>query len=77
LNPLKVGDERIRLRATKGSEGKGNAANQVVGLVFIGVFAAFIKGHSAEIPKGTSIAAFVDQDIELQSPVPPPPAGDI
>jgi hypothetical protein len=71
---LKVGDQRIRLRATKGSEGKGNTTNQVVGVVFLGVFAAFIKGHSIEIPKGTQITAFVDQDAELQTPFVPPPA---
>jgi hypothetical protein len=74
LNYLKVGDDRIKLRATKASQGKGNTTNQVVGVVFIGVFAAFIKGHSVEIPKGTKITAYVDQDAMLPTPLPPPPA---
>jgi hypothetical protein len=45
-----------------------------VGLVFIGVFAVFIKGHSAEIPKGTAVRAFADEDATLETPLPPPPA---
>jgi hypothetical protein len=74
LNYIKVGDERVRLRATKGAEGRGNTTNQVVGVIFLGVFAAFIKGHSTEIPKGTLITAYVDQDATLATPLPPPPA---
>jgi hypothetical protein len=76
VNYLKVGDERIKLRATKASEGKGNTGNQVVGVIFLGVFAAF-KGHSVEIPKGTKITAFADQDTDLVTPVAPPPSSDI
>jgi len=70
---LKVGDEKLRLRATKGAEGRGNVANQIVGVVLIGVFAAVIKGHSVDLAKGTSIAAFADQDMMLATPLAPPP----
>jgi hypothetical protein len=69
LNYLKVGDDRIKLRATKASEGKGNTGNQVVGVIFLGVFAAFIKGHSVEIPAGTKFSAFADQDQVLATPL--------
>lgn len=73
VNYLKVGDERIKLRATKASEGKGNTTNQVVGVIFLGVFAAFIKGHSVDIPKGTKFSAFADTDQTLPTPLADPP----
>lgn len=73
LTYFKVGEERVRLRASKGSEGKGNTTNQIVGVVLIGVFAAFIKGHNTEIPKGTLVTAYIDQDATLPTPLPPPP----
>jgi hypothetical protein len=74
---LRVGEERIRLRASKGAEGRGNTTNQVVGVVFLGVFAAFIKGHSVDIPKGTPITAYADQDMVLTTPIPAPPPVEV
>ena len=70
---LKVGEQRIRLRGSKGAEGKHNTGAQVVTVVLVGVFAAFIKGHNIDIPKGATFSAFVDQDLALDSPLAGPP----
>lgn len=75
LNYLKVGDERIRLRAAKSVQGDHNTGAQVVTVVLVGVFAGFIKGKNTTIPKGTLITAYSDQDSTLETPLPPPPPG--
>jgi hypothetical protein len=73
LSYLKVGDQRIRLRASKSAEGAHNTGNQIVTVVLVGVFAGFVKGHSTEIAKGTNITAFADQDTDLSMPLAAPP----
>jgi hypothetical protein len=73
LNYLKVGDERIRLRASKTVQGDHRTGTQVVTIVLVGVFAGFVKGKNISIPKGTVITAFADQDTTLATPVPAPP----
>lgn len=70
---LKVGDDRIRLRASKGAQGDHRTGTQVVTFVFLGVFAGLIKGKNVTIPKGASIIAYADEDKELATPLPPPP----
>lgn len=73
LTYLKVGDDRIRLRAAKSVQGDHNTGAQVVTVVLVGVFAGFIKGKNTSIPKGTLITAYSDQDATLETPLPPPP----
>jgi hypothetical protein len=71
---IKVGDQRIRLRAAKSAQGDHRTGAQVVTVVLVGVFAGFIKGKNTQIPKGTQFSAFADQDTTLQLPLTPPPA---
>lgn len=73
VNYLRVGNDRIKLRASKGAEGSGNTGNMVAAIVLVGVFGLLVKGKSAEIPKGTHVTGFADEDAELTGPVPPPP----
>lgn len=73
LNYLKVGDQRIRLRGQKSAQGDHRTGTQVVTVVLVGVFAGFVKGKNTTIPKGTMVNAYVDQDILLDRPFPPPP----
>ena len=73
LNYLKVGDERIRLRANKAAKGDNRTGTQVVTFVFLGVFAGLIKGKDVSIPKGTQITAYTDEEKVLQTPLAPPP----
>lgn len=73
INYLRVGDQRIRLRANKGAKGDHNTGAQVVSVVLFWPVAPFIKGKSTSLKKGTAIIAFTDQDVEMDGPLPPPP----
>lgn len=73
ISYLKVGEERIKLRANKGSKGNTRTGEQVVTVVLLWPAAFFIKGKNTSIKKGTSITAFTDQDVSLEGPIPPPP----
>lgn len=70
---LKVGDERIRLRAARGAQGEHNTGVQVASLLLLWPALPFIKGKSTEIAKGTMITAFSDADAEFEGPLPAPP----
>jgi hypothetical protein len=74
LSYLKVGDERIKLRANKGAQGEGRVGAQVATVILFWPAAPFIKGKDVSIKKGTVMTAFVDQDTVLGT-VPPPPEG--
>jgi hypothetical protein len=74
LEYLRIGDQRIRLRGQKAAAGDHRTGTQIVGVVLVGVFAGFIKGKNTTIPKGARITAFADQDLDLTTPVPAPPA---
>lgn len=71
---LKVGDERIKLRANKGSKGEARVGATVATVILFWPAAPFIKGKDVSIKKGTRLTAFSDGDYDLPSPVPPPPA---
>lgn len=73
VNYLKVGEQRIRLRASKGAQGNHNTGAQVVTFVILWPAAALIKGHNTEIKKGTVLNAYSDSDITLETPIEPPP----
>lgn len=73
INYLKVGDQRIKLRANKGSKGDTRTGAQVATVVLLWPAAFFIKGKNTSIKKGTSITAFTDQDVTLDGPIPAPP----
>lgn len=74
LSYLKVGEQRLRLRASKSAEGDHRTGTQVVTLVLVGVFAGFVKGKNIEIPRGTLITAYADMDTVLETPVAAPVA---
>jgi hypothetical protein len=71
---LKVGDERVRLRANKGAEGDVRIGATVATAILFWPAAPFIKGKDVSIKKGTVMRAYADQDTSLKSPLPPPPA---
>ena len=77
LTYLKVGDQRIRLRAVKAVQGGHNTGAQVAtGVLLFPIWpvAALIKGKSTQIAKGAMITAYADRDTTLTAPVAPPPA---
>ncbi len=71
---LKVGDDRIRLRANRGAQGDGRVGATVATVILFWPAAPFIKGKDVTINKGTIMMAYSDQDITLATPVPAPPA---
>lgn len=70
---LKVGEDRIRLRASRGAQGDGRVGATVATVILFWPAAPFIKGKDVTITKGTVMTAYSDQDMTLASPVPAPP----
>jgi hypothetical protein len=73
LNYLRVGDQRIKLRAQRDTQGGHNTGAQVGTLLLLWPVMPFIKGKDTSIKKGSTITAFADEDIVIASPLPPPP----
>ncbi len=74
---LKVGQARVRLRGEKGAKGetkKGMAVGMTVAFGLSGLLFA-LSQKKFFIPEGTPVAAFVDEDVELDvlPPVQAPP----
>lgn len=70
---IKVGDDRIKLRANKGAKGDVRVGATVATVILFWPAAPFIKGKDVKINKGTRMTAYADQDVELASPPPAPP----
>ncbi|UAL09812.1 hypothetical protein [Caulobacter segnis] len=73
---MKVGDDRVRLRANRGSKGETRVGATVATVILFWPAAPFIRGKDVSIKKGTVMTAYVDQDVKLPSPLPPPPVAD-
>lgn len=70
---IKVGDQKVRLRGTKAGEGDARVGTTVVLTVLFGPLGLLKKGKDIEIPKGQTIKAYVDNDVEVDWPAAPPP----
>lgn len=70
---LRVGEERIRLRANKGAKGEGRVGAQVATVLLLWPVAPFIRGKEVTIKKGTLMTAYSDQDAVLATPLAPAP----
>lgn len=68
LDYLKVGDVKVKLRGTKGSEGQNGTTATVALTVLFGPIGLIKHGKDIKIQKGTSLTAFVGDDVNL-SPV--------
>ena len=65
LNYIKVGDDKIRLRGTKGKEGESGTTGAVVLTVLFGPIGLIKHGKNVEIKQGQTLHAFVSDDIAL------------
>jgi hypothetical protein len=65
LEYLKSDDERLHLRGNKGKEGEGKVGATVALTVIFGPIGLIKHGKNVEIPEGTPLTAFVDQDYTL------------
>jgi hypothetical protein len=76
INYVRIGDTHIRLRANKGSQGKGAMGATVALAVLFGPLGLLKHGHDVDITAGQTVTAYVDADAEIDTPVPPPPVVD-
>ena len=65
LEYVKAGDERVKIRGTKGKEGEGKVGATVALTVLLGPVGLLKHGKNVEIAQGTPVTAFVDQDYSL------------
>jgi hypothetical protein len=65
LQYLVAGDNRIRIRGTKGREGESKTGATVALTVLFGPIGLIKHGKNVDIPAGTPLMAYVDQDIWL------------
>ena len=65
LNYLKVGDNKVHLRGTKGKEGESGTTSAVVLTVLFGPIGLIKHGKNVDIKQGTALKAFVADDILL------------
>jgi hypothetical protein len=73
LNYIRIGDQRVKLRASKGGEGEGAMGATVALTILFGPLGLLKRGHDLEIPRGQEIIAYVDEDAKIAVPVAPPP----
>ena len=57
---------KIKLRGEKAAEGKRNKNAMIEGTVFLGLSGLLMtSGKHYEIPEGSPVTAYVDEDVEL------------
>jgi len=65
LQYLVVGGNHVHLRGTKGREGESKTGTTVALTVLFGPIGLIKHGKNVDIPAGTPLTAYVDQDIWL------------
>jgi hypothetical protein len=65
LEHLKAGDQRVRLRGSRGKEGEGKVGTAVALTVLFGPIGLIKHGKNVDVKAGTPIAAYVDEDVPL------------
>ena len=65
LEHLRAGDDRVKLRGSKGKEGEGKEGTAVALTVLFGPIGLIKHGKNVEVKAGTPLVAYVDQDIQL------------
>jgi len=65
LEHLTVGDQRVRLRGSKGKEGEGKVGTAVALTVLFGPIGLIKHGKNVEVKAGTPLSAYVDYDLAL------------
>lgn len=65
LQYLDAGSSHIRLRGTKGREGESKTGTAVALTVIFGPIGLIKHGKNVDIPEGTPLTAYIDQDVWL------------
>lgn len=77
LEYIEVRGQRVPISGTYRQEGEGNTVATVGGVIVAGVFAGFVTGRSALIPRGRELVAHTENDIPLAVSVPAAPVAPI
>ena len=62
LEYLKIGNDRVKIRGSKGKEGEGKEGTAVALTVLFGPIGLIKHGKNVDVKEGTPLAAFLDQD---------------
>ena len=73
LRYIEVGGQRVPIEGKFRQEGEGNTVATVAGVVAAGVFAAFITGKTAIIPRGRELPAHTRDAVPVTLAVAPAP----
>jgi len=65
LEHLTIGDERVKLRGSKGKEGQGKEGTAVALTVLFGPIGLIKHGKNVEVKAGTPLTAYVDDTVSL------------
>lgn len=65
LDHLKAGEIKVRLRGSKGKEGDSKAGQSIALTVLFGPIGLIKHGKEINVPEGTALAAYVDDDVML------------
>lgn len=65
LEHLKVDDNRVKLRGSKGKEGAGKEGTAVALTVLFGPIGLIKHGKNVDVKAGTPLTAYVDDDVAL------------
>ena len=65
LDHVNAGDERIKLRASKGKTGDAKVGATVALTILFGPIGLLKRGHDIDIKPGTPLTAFVDQAADI------------
>jgi hypothetical protein len=65
LDHVMAGDDRVRLRASKGKTGDAKVGATVALTILFGPIGLLKRGHDIDIKPGTPITAFVDETAEV------------
>ena len=65
LDYLKVGDDRVKIRGSKGKEGEGKEGTAVALTVLFGPIGLIKHGKNVDVKEGTPLAAYIDQDYPI------------
>lgn len=68
LRYVEVGGQRIPVEGKYRQEGEGNTVATIGTVILAGVFAAFVTGKSAKIPRGRELSARTTVDVPVALP---------
>lgn len=65
INAIELGESRVPVVGTFRQEGKGNTTATIGAVVAVGIFSAFVTGHSAVIPQGRELTVHTRDPLKI------------